>query len=35
MGRGRKHTELKMKRKKGQAKKKARILKRIQAGKKK
>ncbi|MCF8059139.1 MAG: hypothetical protein K9K67_07570 [Bacteriovoracaceae bacterium] len=35
MGRGRKHTTLKMNRKKGQAKKKARLLKRIEAGKKK
>lgn len=35
MGRGRKHTELKMRRRKGQAKKKARLLKRIEAGKKK
>jgi len=34
MGMGRKRTITKMKRKKGQAKKKARILKRIQAAKK-
>lgn len=34
MGMGRKKTVLKMKRKKNQAKKKARILKRIQAAKK-
>lgn len=34
MGMGRKKTVLKMKRRKGQAKKKARILKRIQAAKK-
>lgn len=33
MGMGRKKSVLKMKRKKGQAKKKARILKRISAGK--
>ncbi|MFT6068566.1 MAG: hypothetical protein ACJAT2_003369 [Bacteriovoracaceae bacterium] len=35
MGKGRKKTEKKMSRKKGQAKKKARILKRIAAGKNK
>ncbi len=34
MGMGRKRTVTKMKQRKGQAKKKARILKRIQAGKK-
>jgi hypothetical protein len=34
MGAGRKKTEIKMKRRKGQAKKKARILKKIQAAKK-
>lgn len=35
MGRGRKKQVFKMQRKKGQAKKKARILKRIEAGKNK
>ncbi len=35
MGRGRKKQVFKMKRRKGQAKKKARILKAIEAGKKK
>lgn len=35
MGRGRKKQTIKMQRKKGQAKKKARLLKRIEAGKSK